>query len=73
MFRIHMRRSIAGGLVTGVLLLLPGILLFVAAIVLLIVGLVRRSRHKSYLAAYPPGSPPPHYQPPGTPRYRGVG
>lgn len=65
--------SIAGGLVVGVLLILPGVLLVIAAIVLLIVGLVKRSRHKSELARYPYGPPPPGGPPPNYPPQPGFG
>lgn len=43
--------SVVGGIVTGVLLFIPGLLLLIAAVVLLIVGLVKRSRHKRELAS----------------------
>lgn len=43
-------RDIQGGAVAGGLLILGGALFLIAAIVLLIVGLVKRSRHKSELA-----------------------
>jgi hypothetical protein len=44
-------RDIAGGTIVGGALILGGVLFIVAAIVLLIVGLVKRSRHKTELAA----------------------
>lgn len=70
--KIAIGRDIVGGAVAGGVLIIGGVLFIVAAIALLIVGLVKRSRHKSELAAsayfgvYPPqpwAQQPPQPQP----------
>lgn len=64
-------KSIAGGLVAGVLLIVLGVVLFIVFVILLIVGLVKRSHSKRELAdPYGGGfgGPPPGYPPPGAPQ-----
>lgn len=62
--KIAFGESVAKGLAVGVGLLIPGVLLVITAIILLIIGLVKRSRHKTALASgygYPQGPPGPQF------------